>query len=436
MPHIFISYAQKDTRQLAFALDDALNALEGVTSWVDRSIKVGCSWEMQIETEIDKCDFMVVLYSEDLHRHKKGEPESYVLTEIDYAKRTAKKMIIPVMAQSTYAPIMLTREQYIDYVGNGMDVAMLVEALCYEMNITMQPRNSSATPPKIETPIAVKQPNVETTNFLLSQAPPQIQPAPLIKTRSFFVPPNSDFLPQPFEWCYIPAGEVVTKAGGYLKNDKTFHVADFFMAKYPITNEQFDIFAQDSNGYKDPIWWDFSNEGKVWRTENAEPHNTGFTGSYMPRTNITWYEAVAFCRWLSAITNENIMIPTDQQWQRAAQGDNERIYPWGNKWDSSRCNNKVSRSSVGQTTPVNHYEGKGDSPFKVTDMAGNVWELCSTEYEIGEDNLQGAGTRILHGGSWYYADTGYFNTTLRLKIRPYDRSNEVGFRIAMFHRYF
>lgn len=402
MPHIFISYAKKDTRQLAFALDDALNALDGVTSWVDRSMKAGRSWEMQIETEIDKCDFMVVLYSEDLHRHKKGEPESYVLTEIDYAKRTAKKMIIPVMAQQTYAPIMLTREQYIDYVGNGMDVAMLVEALCYEMNITMQPRTGYTTPPKIETPSAPK----------------------IIAPKK---PTSLDLMPKPFDWITIPAGKVTLEAGGYLKQATTFDVPTFQIAKYPTTNAQFDVFINHPDGYKNPGWWDFSPDAKKWRADNQNPQNTGFAGDTMPRTNVSWYESVAFCRWLSAMTGEKIMLPTEQHWQRAAQGDDGRDYPWGNEWDKSRCNN----NSQG-TTPVTQYEGKGDSPYKVVDMAGNVWEWCATAYNEGENNLQGTDVRMLRGGSWSDGSTDSCRAVDRDWGTPHGGLYNWGFRFARF----
>ncbi|MCU0481634.1 MAG: toll/interleukin-1 receptor domain-containing protein, partial [Anaerolineae bacterium] len=153
MPHIFISYAKKDTRQLAFALDDALNALDGVTSWVDRSMKAGESWEIQIQTEIDRCDLMVVFYSPDINRHKNGEKPSYMLKEIAYAQHSAGKPIIPVMIQPTTPPLALTTDHYIDYVGNGMTLEMLVEALCYEMNIIPKPRTDAPPPQKrIETP--------------------------------------------------------------------------------------------------------------------------------------------------------------------------------------------------------------------------------------------------------------------------------------------
>jgi formylglycine-generating enzyme required for sulfatase activity len=53
-----------------------------------------------------------------------------------------------------------------------------------------------------------------------------------------------------------------------------------------------------------------------------------------PVVGVSWFEAVAFCRWLREVTDdETVVLPTEQQWQRAAQGDDERIYPWGNDWD-------------------------------------------------------------------------------------------------------
>jgi tetratricopeptide (TPR) repeat protein len=147
MPHFFISYAKKDTRELALNLNEALNKLPNVTAWVDKSLKAGKSWEAQIQTEIDKCDYFVVLLSPDLHRHEKGEDESYVLTEISYTKYTAKKPIIPVMAQKTKAPISLTRDHYIDFTLSGLTLNDLVVAICDETNVSSTPAPKPAPPP-------------------------------------------------------------------------------------------------------------------------------------------------------------------------------------------------------------------------------------------------------------------------------------------------
>lgn len=145
MPHIFISYAKKDTRELALALADTLNEFDGAfTAWVDRSLRAGKSWELQIQQEIDRCDVMVVLYSPDINRHKQGEEESYVLTEIAYAKYEAKKRIIPVMAQKTTPPMSLTALHYIDFTRTGLTLDNLVDAILDELETPAERRQRMA----------------------------------------------------------------------------------------------------------------------------------------------------------------------------------------------------------------------------------------------------------------------------------------------------
>ena len=60
--HIFISYAKKDTRDLAKQLRDALEAVNGITAWMDESIMVGGGWPRQIQEQIDRCDLRVDLF--------------------------------------------------------------------------------------------------------------------------------------------------------------------------------------------------------------------------------------------------------------------------------------------------------------------------------------------------------------------------------------
>lgn len=122
------------------------------------------------------------------------------------------------------------------------------------------------------------------------------------------------------------------------------------------------------------------------------------------------------------------MLPTEDQWQYAAQGDDGRVYPWGNHFDAKHCN--TNESEIGKTSPVRQYAGKGDSPFGVIDMAGNVSEWCVTDYvSKANDIYTTAERRVVRGGSW-----GSSHDLARVVDRfgrfPVDRDGLRGFRLA------
>jgi len=205
--------------------------------------------------------------------------------------------------------------------------------------------------------------------------------------RRFFV------TPQPFAWVKIPAGKVmlITEdvwADNYVpKGEPTpFDVPAFDIAKYPVTVAQYELFIQD-NGYQNDQWW-----GGLAERFDAAQDLPDFSRPDHPRVNVNWFESIAFCRWLSDRTGLNIALPTEQMWQHAAQGDDNRVYPWGT-WEDGRCN--VEKKHNG-TTAVTQYEDrdKGDSPYGVSDMVGNVWEWCLTAYETGDTATAGDPRRV------------------------------------------
>ncbi len=239
-----------------------------------------------------------------------------------------------------------------------------------------------------------------------------------------------NILPPPFEWVKIPRGKVTLEKGGYIpEGGQTFDVSAFEIAKYPVTNAQYGKFIELS-GYKQSNWW--TSEGwQIRKRENwAEPQywqDDKWKGDDYPVVGISWYEAIAFCNWLSILTDEPIKLPTEQRWQRAAQGNDNRVYPWGDQWEADRCN--TEESGIKQTTPVQKYEGRGDSPFGVVDMAGNVWEWCLTAYESGSESLDGADRRVLRGGSWFY-DQDLARAANRFSLNPSSRNSNRGFRLC------
>jgi len=235
-----------------------------------------------------------------------------------------------------------------------------------------------------------------------------------------------DILPPPFEWIEIPSGNVIIEKRGASK------VPAFAIAKYPVTNGQYAKFIE-AGGYQDRQWWTTAG----WKTRKqkgwTEPRYWGhekFNGVEQPVVGVSWYEAVAFCQWLSNLSGEAITLPTEQQWQRAAQGDDGRPYPWGNHFDETRCNNSVDARKRDRTTPVCNYERLDDSPFGVVDMAGNVQEWCLTAYESDSALLDGTDSRIVRGGSWVMARPILFRAPSRFCGEPFFYSDALGFRCS------
>ena len=254
---------------------------------------------------------------------------------------------------------------------------------------------------------------------------PKLKPAPKIET-----PPKTP-LPPPFEWIEIPGGS------GTMKTDEqgvtlAIPTERYWMAKYPITNGQFAPFIE-AGGYRERKWWTDAGWNKRDEKGWTEPRfwsDSKWNGAEQPVVGVSWYEAVAFCHWLSEQTGQKIMLPTEAQWQYAAQSDDGRNYPWGTKWDASRCQNSVD-SKAGVTSSVTQYESKGDSPFGVVDMAGNVWEWCLTDYNNHTNDVNSdANRRVLRGGSWNYDGPNVFRCDFRLGDNPDYWYANWGFRVS------
>jgi formylglycine-generating enzyme required for sulfatase activity len=139
-------------------------------------------------------------------------------------------------------------------------------------------------------------------------------------------------------------------------------VGKFFMDQYPVTNAQFKRFL-DVTRY---VPKDKTNFLKHWvgrkPPKGLENHPVVYVGLD---------DAKAYASWAGK------RLPTDAEWQYAAQGKDGRKYPWGNDFDSTKCNN-----DLGKTTSVDAYP-QGASPSGVMDLVGNVWQLTNDLYDDG-----------------------------------------------------
>jgi len=237
-------------------------------------------------------------------------------------------------------------------------------------------------------------------------------------------------IPPPFEWCEIPAGRVTLEDGAGI-----FDVQPFFMAKYLITYEQFQAFVDDPQGWKDSASWEGLAADAAHRKAPGKQYFTHEKN--LPRENVSWYDAMAFCRWLTARVGYEVRLPTEWEWQWAAQGPDGREYPWGNGYTQGCANTDEKTSGIGsdsyleRTAPVGSYP-RGASPYGALDMSGNVWEWCLNEFDDpSRIGASGDVRRALHGGSWgclvSEARVGFRNT----HDAPY-RSWHGGFRVAGF----
>jgi formylglycine-generating enzyme required for sulfatase activity len=226
------------------------------------------------------------------------------------------------------------------------------------------------------------------------------------------------------EWTPIPVGEVKIKRDGKVK---TYQISEFEIGKYPVTNAQYVEFIDAPDGYCKVDWWDFSVHALNWRKTHPEGVCPKPVGYDHPCVNVCWYEAVAYCRWLSEKTGKSISLPTEQQWQRAAQGDDGRLFPWGNTFDPERCNTKETGMRL--TMPVTQFPN-GASPYGVFDMAGNVWEWCiNNEYSGSDRNTSEDENRVIKGGAFI---SPYKRASCRFfySLNPQCRYDSIGFRLV------
>src|SRR5262249_8147542 len=171
---------------------------------------------------------------------------------------------------------------------------------------------------------------------------------------------KEDGLPD-IAWCKVPGGEVVLEGV-----DGVFRVEPFLIAKYPITWIQYRTFVEAADGYHRANWWrelahrDENPGTQYWRLDNH------------PAEDICWYDAVAFCRWLSSKLGYEVRLPTEWQWQQAATGGEPlNEYPWGAEWNPRFAN--TEENGPGHSTAVGMYP-PGASSVGALDMMGNIWE--------------------------------------------------------------
>lgn len=222
-------------------------------------------------------------------------------------------------------------------------------------------------------------------------------------------------------WVTIPAGEFWM---GEVDQLRRVFLDEYKIARVPVTNAQYALYLAASGAQPPEHWWG----GQM-------PRGRGLA----PVTNVSWFEAQAYCAWLGEKISQPVGLPSEAEWEKAARGAQDpRAYPWGETWVDFCAN--TSELGLGETTPVGFFPA-GASPFGVLDLIGNVREWTRSLYRQSEaadretpdwDVLPAAEAepRVLRGGSYYYSRLTA-RCAYRQRYYPDFKFHNFGFRVVI-----
>jgi iron(II)-dependent oxidoreductase len=224
----------------------------------------------------------------------------------------------------------------------------------------------------------------------------------------------------------IPAGPFTMGQDGSKPKNGPAHQVDlpaYEIDRFEVTNDDFNAFVQ-ATGY---VTYAEENSSKNWRDAAVDK------GTH-PVVYVTWNDATAFCEWVGK------RLPTEAEWEKAARGDDGRLFPWGNTFpgeaEAAEFGN-MYETGLRSTFPVGAF-GKGISPYEVHDMAGNVREWVQDHFlpypgaAADADQFFGEANRVNRGGGWFDGQDGELVTTYNRNAGPPDTSanDDIGFRCA------
>ena len=208
-------------------------------------------------------------------------------------------------------------------------------------------------------------------------------------------------------------------------------LSSYWIDKYEVTSSNFTKFLNE-NKNEAHRFIEITPSVTVKFDDNVYQPREGLEN--YPVNRVSWFGADAYCKW------KEKRLPTEAEWEKAARGTDQRIFPWGNEFpDNSRVTfrRKFSEKGFQVMEPVEGMKN-GISPFGVHQMAGNVWEWVSDWFDAtayqDENRIDPKGpesgiSKVLRGGNWYYK-AYYMRTTYRFNERPEIFKVWQGFRCA------
>jgi len=231
------------------------------------------------------------------------------------------------------------------------------------------------------------------------------------------------------EMVQIPAGSFEMGSPEGEGNERPQHsvtVKQFFLGKYQVTQEQWEIVA--------------ANLRKI--EIDIEPDPSGFKGKRLPIERVSWYYAKEFCARLSQKTRREYRLPSEAEWEYACRAGTKTPFHFG-----STITTEVANYNGNEDRKKGEYREKTTevgifppNPFGLYDMHGNVWELCEDKYHDSYDGAPTDGSawldekdnrsRILRGGSWRNYSVNCTSAYRTYKFDAGNWDNYTGFRVV------
>jgi formylglycine-generating enzyme required for sulfatase activity len=219
------------------------------------------------------------------------------------------------------------------------------------------------------------------------------------------------------EMLLIPAGNFQMGASNAYDDEKPVHKVNmeaFYIGRYEVTFEEYDHFCE--------------------QTQREKISDNGWGRGKRPVINVSWHDAMAYTKWLSAQTKQEYRLPTEAEWEYSARAGSSSRYSWGESIGSNKANclNNASGDKYEHTAPVGSFPANA---FGLYDMTGNVEEwTCSKKtdtYTGSETQCTGnaLGTVVLRGGSWN-SNADYCRVSNRVRNLKANWVNHFGFRVV------
>jgi formylglycine-generating enzyme required for sulfatase activity len=375
-------------------------AADGFDAWLDEEkLMPGQDWDLEIRKAVREADVVVVCLS-----NSSVTKAGYVQKEIRFALDVADEQpegvifLIPARLEECQTPNRLSKWQWVDlFIETGYE--RLKKTLIYQ---------------------AHKTGNLVTPSLYLQNSKARIIEPPMVRI------PAGRFL----------MGSTEEQATQAIKDgadnrwveceqpQHTVELSEYLIGKYPVTNREYWAFVRDSKFIPPRGWY-----GDQFPADK---------GGH-PVIYVSWDDATAYCKWLSEKTGKQYRLPTEAEWEKAARGEDGRVWPWGNEFGEKNAN--IVKLYVGHTTPVGQFSPHGDSSFGCVDMIGNVWEWCNDWFDEKEyknrvnqivndpQGPQKGQYRVLRGGSFGNVQ-GVARCGNRFRYFPYATYNHLGFRVV------